>query len=123
VGVDTNHWDSVSGGSVASNVAGSLHEGVQVGVIRTNCIDSLDRTNAAQFCIGKAALGHQLFAMGFIESPHALQLDSDICQILIEMYEQMGNQLALQYAGSELVNTIKTYRWACQLHAKRMQWQ
>jgi hypothetical protein len=32
----------------------------QVGITRTNCIDSLDRTNAAQFCIGKCALGHQV---------------------------------------------------------------
>ncbi|RKO83671.1 SacI homology domain-containing protein, partial [Blyttiomyces helicus] len=31
----------------------------QNGVVRTNCIDCLDRTNAAQFVIGKCALGHQ----------------------------------------------------------------
>jgi hypothetical protein len=31
----------------------------QAGVVRTNCIDCLDRTNAAQFIIGKCALAHQ----------------------------------------------------------------
>lgn len=33
---------------------------IQSGVVRTNCIDSLDRTNAAQFVLAKAALGHQV---------------------------------------------------------------
>jgi len=32
----------------------------QNGVVRTNCIDCLDRTNAAQLIIGKCALGHQV---------------------------------------------------------------
>jgi hypothetical protein len=32
----------------------------QSGVVRTNCIDSLDRTNAAQFCVGKVALAYQV---------------------------------------------------------------
>lgn len=35
--------------------------GEQRGVIRVNCVDSLDRTNAAQFFIGKCALGFQVF--------------------------------------------------------------
>lgn len=32
----------------------------QRGVVRSNCIDSLDRTNVAQFCVGKCALGYQV---------------------------------------------------------------
>ena len=32
----------------------------QRGVLRTNCIDCLDRTNVAQYAYGLAALGHQL---------------------------------------------------------------
>lgn len=30
------------------------------GVLRSNCIDSLDRTNVAQFCVGKCAMGYQV---------------------------------------------------------------
>lgn len=30
---------------------------LQTGIIRTNCVDCLDRTNTAQFAIGKCALG------------------------------------------------------------------
>jgi hypothetical protein len=33
---------------------------LQRGVMRCNCIDSLDRTNVAQFCVGKCALGYQV---------------------------------------------------------------
>ena len=47
--------------------------------------------------------------MGMTETPF-IELDNDIVSLLVEMYEAMGNFLALQYAGSELVNTIKTYR-------------
>ena len=32
----------------------------QCGILRTNCIDCLDRTNAAQFVVAKEALGHQV---------------------------------------------------------------
>ncbi len=44
----------------ASAIYGS---GLQNGVVRTNCIDCLDRTNAAQFIIAKCALGHQVTAL------------------------------------------------------------
>lgn len=33
---------------------------MQSGVLRTNCIDCLDRTNIAQFFLGKYALGMQV---------------------------------------------------------------
>lgn len=49
---------------------------VQNGVARTNCIDCLDRTNAAQFVIGKLALGRQLQALGIIASD-TLEYDTD----------------------------------------------
>ena len=33
---------------------------LQTGVIRVNCVDCLDRTNTAQFALGKCALGFQV---------------------------------------------------------------
>ncbi|CDK29343.1 unnamed protein product [Kuraishia capsulata CBS 1993] len=82
---------------------------LQQGVCRTNCIDCLDRTNAAQFVIGKRALGHQLHALGFIEDTY-LEYDSDAVNILTEMFHDHGDTIALQYGGSHLVNTVQTYR-------------
>ncbi|KAJ3265534.1 phosphatidylinositol-3,5-bisphosphate 5-phosphatase [Chytriomyces hyalinus] len=81
----------------------------QSGIIRTNCIDCLDRTNAAQFMIGKSALGHQLYALGVLSNPY-VQFDSDACNLLNGMYQDHGDTIALQYGGSHLVNTMETYR-------------
>lgn len=36
----------------------------QRGVLRTNCIDCLDRTNVAQFAFGLVAFGRQLYKLG-----------------------------------------------------------
>ncbi|KAK9369809.1 SacI homology domain-containing protein [Lipomyces kononenkoae] len=82
---------------------------VQSGICRTNCIDCLDRTNAAQFVMGKRALGYQLHALGII-SGDSVDYDTDAVNLLTEMYHDHGDTIALQYGGSHLVNTMETYR-------------
>ncbi|KAK0080798.1 hypothetical protein PV326_007984 [Microctonus aethiopoides] len=82
---------------------------LQTGIIRTNCVDCLDRTNTAQFAIGKCALGYQLCALSVLDLPK-LEFDSDCVRMLEELYEDHGDTLALQYGGSQLVHRIKTYR-------------
>ncbi|EPQ55803.1 hypothetical protein GLOTRDRAFT_138581 [Gloeophyllum trabeum ATCC 11539] len=82
---------------------------LQNGICRTNCVDCLDRTNAAQFVFGKRALGHQLYALGVVDSPN-LVFDSDAVNMLTEMYHDHGDTIALQYTGSALVNRVETYR-------------
>src|SRR5579862_3003282 len=57
---------------------------MQNGVARTNCIDCLDRTNAAQFVIGKRALGHQLHALGVI-SEKSIEYDTDAVNLFTHM--------------------------------------
>ncbi|RKO96717.1 hypothetical protein CXG81DRAFT_9606, partial [Caulochytrium protostelioides] len=81
----------------------------QSGVARTNCIDCLDRTNAAQFMLGKCALGHQLCALGVLPNAR-IPFDCDIINMLNAMYHDHGDTIALQYGGSHLVNTMETYR-------------
>ncbi|KAF1838098.1 polyphosphoinositide phosphatase [Decorospora gaudefroyi] len=88
---------------------------VQNGVARTNCIDCLDRTNAAQFVIGKRALGRQLQALGVI-SGNIVEYDSDCVELFTQMFHGHGDTIAIQYGGSHLVNTMATYR-------KINQWQ
>ncbi|RDW80822.1 hypothetical protein BP5796_05520 [Coleophoma crateriformis] len=82
---------------------------VQNGVARTNCIDCLDRTNAAQFVIGKRALGHQLHALGIIGDT-SIDYDTDAVNLFTHMYHDHGDTIAIQYGGSQLVNTMETYR-------------
>ena len=48
----------------------------QTGVLRVNCVDCLDRTNTAQYIVGKCALGHQLYALGVLPEP-ALPFDCE----------------------------------------------
>lgn len=67
----------------------------QTGLVRVNCVDCLDRTNTAQFAIGKCALAHQLCQLGFIRPPK-LEFDSDCITMLESLYEDHGDTLALQ---------------------------
>ncbi|TDL16362.1 hypothetical protein BD410DRAFT_816753 [Rickenella mellea] len=85
------------------------HIALQSGICRSNCVDCLDRTNAAQFVFGKRALGHQLYALGVVDSPN-LAFDSDAVNMLTEMYHDHGDTIALQYTGSALVNRVEMYR-------------
>lgn len=82
---------------------------MQNGIARTNCIDCLDRTNAAQFVVGKRALGHQLHALGIIEGTN-VDYDTDAINLFTNMWEDHGDTIATQYGGSHLVNTMATYR-------------
>ena len=88
---------------------------VQNGVARTNCIDCLDRTNAAQFVIGKRAFALQLQALGVIDRDE-VDFDTDAINVFTHMFHDHGDRIAVQYGGSHLVNTMATYR-------KLNQWQ
>ncbi|PGH36007.1 mannosyl-oligosaccharide alpha-1,2-mannosidase [[Emmonsia] crescens] len=82
---------------------------LQNGIARTNCIDCLDRTNAAQFVIGKRALGYQLHALGIIDEA-SVEYDTDAMNLFTSMWHHHGDTIAVQYGGSHLVNTMATYR-------------
>ncbi|CAO2824669.1 unnamed protein product [Amaranthus hypochondriacus] len=77
----------------------------QSGVLRTNCIDCLDRTNAAQYAYGLVSLGHQLHAIGVNPTPK-IDIDDTFSKMLMGLYEAMGDTLALQYGGSAAHNKI-----------------
>lgn len=82
---------------------------LQSGIVRVNCVDSLDRTNTAQFVLGKVALAFQLQALGVLIEP-SLAYDTDAVRLLEQLYEDHGDTIALQYGGSQLVHRVKTYR-------------
>ncbi|KAK3506888.1 hypothetical protein QTP70_030909 [Hemibagrus guttatus] len=97
-----DRWGDLRGQATA-------HGRIQTGVLRTNCVDCLDRTNTAQFMVGKCALAYQLYALGMIDKPK-LQFDTDCVRLFEELYEDHGDTLSLQYGGSQLVHRVKTYR-------------
>ncbi|GAB2217534.1 hypothetical protein Drorol1_Dr00000731 [Drosera rotundifolia] len=97
---------SVSGEHVRKDgLAGAAEPRYQSGVLRTNCIDCLDRTNVAQYAYGLEALGRQLHAMGLTDVPK-VDPDSSIAATLMDIYHVMGDALAQQYGGSAAHNTV-----------------
>ncbi|KAM0681455.1 hypothetical protein GINT2_000657 [Glugoides intestinalis] len=68
-------------------------ERAQEKVIRTNCIDCLDRTNLMQYFIGRSALEIQLADAG-IESKEEYKEAFKI------LFYENGNNLSIQYAGT-----------------------
>ncbi|CAN8252479.1 unnamed protein product [Cochlearia groenlandica] len=82
---------------------------LQSGVLRTNCIDCLDRTNVAQYAYGWAALGQQLHALGIRDAP-IVELDDPMSSTLMGLYERMGDTLAYQYGGSAAHNKVFSER-------------
>jgi hypothetical protein len=72
----------------------------QEGVLRTNCIDCLDRTNVAQVCVGVHLLGLQLYSLGLSDS-EALDPSDPLVRHIMELYEAHGDAIAMQYGGSE----------------------
>ncbi|KAL2551350.1 SAC domain-containing protein [Forsythia ovata] len=77
----------------------------QKGVLTTNCIDCLDRTNVAQYTYGLAALGHQMRALG-VSTSTKIDLDDPLADELKGLYERMGDTLAHQYGGSAAHNKV-----------------
>ena len=83
---------------------------LQNGVIRSNCIDCLDRTNVYQQIIGTAVVIIQLRFFG-VDSKEPENENEEIYGVLTEIYKNMGNVLSNQYAGSEAhKQTIKDDR-------------
>lgn len=78
---------------------------LQKGILRTNCIDCLDRTNVAQYAYGLVAFGRQLHALGLTVST-TIDLDNPLAEDLMGIYETMGDTLALQYGGSAAHNKV-----------------
>ena len=79
---------------------------LQRGVCRGNCVDSLDRTNAALYRLGTCALGYQLHALSLIPSPVADNFGA-LGSVLLDMYERMGDAIALQYGGSQMHRQVR----------------
>ncbi|KAL0814172.1 hypothetical protein Bca101_070615 [Brassica carinata] len=69
----------------------------QSGVLRTNCIDCLDRTNV---------VGRKLHAMGLSDTSKIDPNSSIAAAALMDMYQSMGDALAQQYGGSAAHNTV-----------------
>jgi hypothetical protein len=67
----------------------------QGGVIRTNCIDCLDRSNVVQFLLAKASFSNQVNVLSQFQPTENLYKES-----LRKLWYNNGNMLSIQYAGT-----------------------
>ncbi|KAF9579802.1 hypothetical protein BGW38_003792 [Lunasporangiospora selenospora] len=76
-----------------------LHE--QKGVIRTNCMDCLDRTNVVQSAIGRYILNHQLLRLGIASFPDkGLSVYEDFETVFNNVWANNGDAISREYAGT-----------------------
>ena len=78
---------------------------VQGGVVRTNCLDCLNRTNMAQTAIGLYDLGGRLATLfGACAVPLDAALQSAVERaaqdVLRRMWQETGNAVSIQYTGT-----------------------
>src|SRR5690606_29394875 len=72
----------------------------QVGIIRTNCVDSLDRTNVVQSLIAKKVLLQQLLEAGILQPYDQLEDHRDFDSIYRNVWADNADVCSLQYAGT-----------------------
>ncbi|EKE39756.1 hypothetical protein ENUP19_0150G0015 [Entamoeba nuttalli] len=76
----------------------------QNGVIRTNCIDCLDRTNVIQSCIGKMILELQLKEFNVQNPQLIISINTDYMNI----WADHANQMSFRYTGTKAMKTDYT---------------
>ena len=84
---------------------------VQKGVIRTNCMDSLDRTGVVQSVIARNILHQQLSSMKLESNSTAPKTafepfeEHELEQVFRNVWTDNGDQLSVQYSGSKALKT------------------
>jgi hypothetical protein len=120
--------DNVPDDGRAVSLAFEDEADLQHGVLRTNCVDCLDRTNLGQFLAGRIALTLQLEALGLSSNSPAIantttadaQLSplavsdrlaeeklTELQSKLLALWTKNGDSIALQYAGSSAMHRME----------------
>ncbi|CAE6466545.1 unnamed protein product [Rhizoctonia solani] len=71
----------------------------QRGVVRTNCMDCLDRTNVVQSTIAKGVLEKQLHAVGILEEGEGIQ-ETEFMPIFRNVWADHADYVSNAYSGS-----------------------
>lgn len=77
----------------------------QEGVIRSNCIDSLDRTNVVQSMIAQHVLEQQLSQFKSIPAGTRLSNYPDFLSVFKNVWADNADALSIQYAGTPALKT------------------
>jgi phosphatidylinositol 4-phosphatase len=107
--IEEINWFYISDGKIAQ---------MQNGIVRTNCIDCLDRTNVTQSSLARLILTKQLRIIGLLSEMEHLTDPKchSLLQILRNLWADNGDYISRQYSGtvalkSDLTRTgRRTYR-------------
>ncbi|PWA76866.1 hypothetical protein CTI12_AA227760 [Artemisia annua] len=72
----------------------------QIGIVRTNCIDCLDRTNVTQSMIGRKMLEIQLQRLGLFDADESISTHSNFDDCFKILWADHGDDISIQYAGT-----------------------
>lgn len=72
----------------------------QKGVIRSNCIDCLDRTNVTQSYLGQKSLTSQLQRLGILTSTECISDFGGDFEIFRTVWVEQGDEISLEYSGT-----------------------
>ncbi|ONK67920.1 uncharacterized protein A4U43_C05F5170 [Asparagus officinalis] len=72
----------------------------QNGIIRSNCIDCLDRTNVTQSYLAWKSLNSQVQKMGAFSSIDCISMHPDIYERFKILWAEHGDEISLEYAGT-----------------------
>lgn len=72
----------------------------QKGVIRSNCIDCLDRTNVTQNYLAQKSLSLQLQRIGIFSSTKCISMFSEEYGKFRTLWAEQGDEISLEYAGT-----------------------
>ncbi|CAA7057000.1 unnamed protein product [Microthlaspi erraticum] len=72
----------------------------QLGIVRTNCIDCLDRTNVTQSMIGRKMLELQLKRIGVFGAEEAISSHLNFDERYKILWANHGDDISIQYSGT-----------------------
>ncbi|WVQ86222.1 hypothetical protein IAT38_008390 [Cryptococcus sp. DSM 104549] len=72
----------------------------QQGVVRSNCMDCLDRTNVAQAALGRWVLNQQLRGAGVLSVKEGVEDHEEFMAIFREVWADHGDTVSRAYAGT-----------------------
>ena len=77
----------------------------QAGIFRTNCMDSLDRTNVVQALIANTSLVAQLRWLGAIGPSQEISAHPNLVSLLKNIWADNADHCSVQYAGTGALKT------------------
>lgn len=72
----------------------------QKGIVRSNCIDCLDRTNVTQCYLAQKSLNAQLQRIGVFSSTECISMFEEANEKFKTLWVEQGDEISLEYSGT-----------------------